>query len=292
MSNKIFSIELRKSMFATTYQHDFIPPITKRYDFVKAQKSKNNEKEECQCIEESRVNTSKNVEKQCTIEWTGIAPMDRLIDPRIIPTKFSSQQIDAMAQEGPVDCYKEQPNRFLKNLRTAYPDLYERLKQMPKDELNRRLEKDRMFTTYQIDFCNINEYPEGIYESLKVEDETSKLNASKLLQRQGPCAEFRANVMQELSKETVNDKVTTQDPCEKAYKPFKISFVDSSRFINSGNNSHWRSNVFTKRANFTEYMDTINKMGCVITKNKIHDHQKCNEKHCRHQLVRGCANMK
>ena len=282
-------------MLVTTYQHDYVPPHTKRYDFVGGRSTpvKQKEKVECQCVEEPTIDIPKKVEKECAIEWTGVAPMGRLIDPRIIPTKFSKDQLDAMIQEGEDDCFKAQPNRFLKILRTAYPDLYERLKQMPKDELNRRLDRDRMHTTYQVDFCNINEYPEGIYESLKVEDETSKLNASKLLQQQRPCAEFRANVMKELSKDTADGGFAiSDDPCEKAYKPFKISFADSSRFITSGNNSHWRSNIFTKKAKFTEYIDTISKIGCVIMRNNIHDHKKCTEKHCRHQLVHACTNLK
>lgn len=281
-------------MLATTYQHDYVAPYTKRYDFNKGQiNAKEKTKVECQCLEENKIDIPQNLQKQCaTVEWTGIAPMGRLIDPRIIPTKFSNEQLTNLKEEKPSDCFKQQPNRFLKILRTVYPDLYERLKQMPKDELNRRLDRDRMFTTYQVDFCNINEYPEGIYESLKMEDETSKLNASKLLQIQEPCAELRANVMEELAKELSTNTARGQDPCEKAYKSFNISFADSSRFINSGNNSHWRSNVFSKKAKFSEYMDTINKIGCVIMKNNIHDHQKCTENHCRHQLLHGCANLK
>lgn len=281
-------------MLVTTYQHDYIPPFTKRYDFLKGHTADktDRDKEECQCVEESKLEAPKTLEKQCVIEWSGIAPMGRLIDPRIIPTKISPEQLNAMSSDGQGDCFKEQPNRFLKILRTAYPDLYERLKQMPKDELNRRLERQRMYTTYQIDYCNVNEYPEGVYESLKEEDETSKLNASKLLQTQGPCAEFRANVVQELAKDTADGRNANQDPCETAYKPFKISFADSARFINSGNNSHWRCSGFGKKANFTEYMDTINKAGCVIMKNNIHDHRKCTTKHCRHILTHACTNLK
>ncbi|XP_075157041.1 uncharacterized protein LOC142230277 [Haematobia irritans] len=273
-------------MLVTTYQNDFIRPNIERYEFVKDVTQGDGEKPICQCIEGQ---PTENPKDQKVAEWTGIAPMGRLIDPRIIPTKFSPQQIEALKAGEQSDCYREQPNRFLKILRTAYPDLYERLKQMPKDELNRRMERQRMYTTYQIDFCNINEYPEGIYESLKDEDETNKLNASKLLQKQAPCSEFRASVMQELDKGSPE----SGDPCVKVYKPFKKSFVDSSRFINSGNNSHWQSNeIFTKKANFTEYMDTINKTGCVITKNKIHDHRKCSSKHCKHLLTHTCANLK
>lgn len=272
----------------TTYQHDFVRPNNNRYIFVKDNDL--NEKDICKCPDEQSDIPQTQRKHEETVEWTGIAPMGRLIDPRIIPTKFSADQVDAMANDHEGNCFDLQPNRFLKILRTAYPDLYERLKEIPKDELSRRLERQRMFTTYQIDFCNINEYPGGIYESIKKEDEKSKSDASRLLQQQGSCVEFKTNVIQELEKES-SDRI--QDPCVKAYKPFKISFADSARFVNSGNNSHWNSKeVFNKKANFTEYMDTINKIGCVIMKNKLHDHHKCSGRHCRHQLVHTCANLK
>ncbi|XP_061402048.1 uncharacterized protein LOC133337854 [Musca vetustissima] len=273
-------------MLTTTYKHDFIQPKNKRYDFVKENVNKSQVNSECNCENITSVDKEQSInDSHGTVEWTGIAPMGRLIDPRIIPTKISPDQADAIANARENDCNKIQPNRFLKILRTVYPDLYERLQQMPQDELNRRMEQQRMYTTYQIDFCNVNEYPEGIYKSLKEEDETSKLNASKLLKKDEPCNEFRRNVMEELNKQGGNF-----DPCIKAYKPFKISFADSNRFINSGNNSHWRSGeVFKKNANFTEYMDTINKIGCVIMKNNLHDHRKCSGKHCRHQLVHTCT---
>lgn len=273
-------------MHLTTYQHDFIKPNNKRYDFLK--ENRTNSRENLECICDSVTTTEKDqntTAKHGTVEWTGIAPMGRLIDPRIIPTKFAPDQVQAIANDQQDDCNKQQPNRFLKILRTVYPDLYERLQNMPKDELNRRLEENRLYTTYQIDFCNIQEYPEGIYKSLKEEDETSKLNARKLLTKKEPCSEFRTNVMEELNKQ-----MNSSDQCVKAYKPFKISFADSNRFINSGNNSHWRGgDVFKKKANFTEYMDTINKIGCVIMKNNLNDHRKCSGKHCRHQLVHTCT---
>lgn len=279
-------------MLVTTYQHDYVPPYTKRYEFVKKQGKAEKEKEECQCIDTAKIEVPKAAQEKCEsgAEWTGIAPMGRLIDPRIIPTKLTPEQVDNLAKETDADCFKAQPNRFLQILRTAYPDLYDRLKQMPKDELNRRLERQRLFTTYQIDYCNMNEYPEGIYESLKEKDDTANLNASKLLQKEGACDVFRANVMKELDNQTRNPTIT--DPCEHAYKPFKISFTDSARFINSGNNSHWRSKAFVTRTNFSEYMETISRNGCVIIKNNIHDHSKCgsNGKHCRHPLLNVCIN--
>ncbi|XP_013104215.2 uncharacterized protein LOC106084800 [Stomoxys calcitrans] len=255
-------------MLVSTYQHDYIRPNNKRYEFDKDETLNENANKECQCIEE-KSDLNKHQE---AVEWTGIAPMGRLIDPRIIPTRLAPHQIEAMSPNDQGDCFKQQPNRFLKTIRNAYPDLYERLKAMPKDELNRRLQNDRMFTTYQIDFCNVNEYPEGIYESLKDEHETNKQNANKLSKIQGPCAEFRDNVMQEMDKETGDGRdIKSDNPCAKTYRPFNIAFADSKRFINSGSNSHWQSSgAFTKKVNFSEYMDAISKTGRVIMRKKLH----------------------
>lgn len=285
-------------MLVTTYQKDFVAPKTQRYKFLEKTDAANTSPDkkiattkQCECLPDE-LKAKQKAMGPCgntNMEWSGIAPMGRLIEPRILPTKLAPQQVEAMREEDTQDCFKEQPNRFLKILRTAYPDLYERLKQMPKDELSRRMDRNRMFTSYQIDFGNVNEYPEGIYESLQEEDETKKLNESKLLKLQNPCAQFKANVMKELSSNTP----AAADPCQQLYKPFKMSFADSSRFINSGNNSHWNTNIFSKTANFTEYMESINKTGCIIMSNKLHDHAKCTgAKHCSHILKHMCPNLK
>ncbi|XP_034667009.1 uncharacterized protein LOC117900673 [Drosophila subobscura] len=286
-------------MLVTTYQHDYIPPNAKRYEFLTRVQGLEGQAGpkiiECQCIDEDKIKAPTDAGKDCAgVEWTGIAPMGRLVDPRLIPTTLAQYQVDKMAFSDETDCFKLQPNRFLKILRTVYPDLYERLKVMPKEELSRRLEKNRMFTTYQIDFCDMKEYPEGIYESLKTEDAASKLNANKILTNKAPCSEFRSNVMNELDRETSTGYELTQDECEKTYKPFKTSFADSSRFVASGNNSHWNAAPATYRKvpDFTEYMDSISRNGCVIMRNKLHDHSKCLANYCKHELKFTCNDMK
>ncbi|XP_068140280.1 uncharacterized protein [Drosophila tropicalis] len=283
-------------MLLSTYQHDYVPPNAKRYEFLTNAKGSEGPKViECECIAEEKIKPPAEAAKNCTgVEWTGIAPMGKLVDPRLIPTALSQDQVDKMATSIETDCFKLQPNRFLKILRTVYPDLYERLKVMPKEELGRRLEKNRMFTTYQIDYCARNEYPQGIYESLKTEDESSKLNADKLLSNKGPCSEFRNNVMNELERETSEGYEASRDEGEKIYKPFKTAFADSSRFVASGNNSHWNTSptTYKKLPNFSEYMDSISRNGCIIMRNKLHDHSKCLQNYCRHELKFTCNDMK
>ncbi|ALC40002.1 CG8813 [Drosophila busckii] len=267
-------------MMLSTYQHDYVQPNTKRYDFMMHVKGKDGyggpKIVECQCIEEDKIKPPPDAVKNCAVEWTGIAPMGRLVDPRLIPTAIAKEQADQMAFAPESDCFKLQPNRFLKILRTVYPDLYERLKSLPKEELSRRLEQNRMYTTYQIDYCDMKEYPEGIYESLKPEDEVARMKSDNLMSSQPPCSEFRSNVMQQLERENKPGYEVKSTECEKAYKPFKASFGDSSQFVNSGNNSHWKaaSSTFRKVPNFTEYMDSIGRNGCIIMRNKLHDHSK------------------
>ncbi|XP_064556898.1 uncharacterized protein LOC135441286 [Drosophila montana] len=286
-------------MMLSTYQHDYVPPNTKRYEFMSHLKTNDGfggpKVVECECVEEDKVKPPADAVKNCSgVEWTGIAPMGRLVDPRLIPTELAQDQVEKMAFAPESDCLKLQPNRFLKILRNIYPDLYERLKLMPKEELGRRLETNRMYTTYQIDYCDVNEYPEGIYESMKPTDEASKMKSDKLMAHKAPCSEFRSDVMKQLERENTTGYEVKADECEQAYKPFKTSFSDSSQFVNSGNNSHWKTagSTFRKVPNFTEYMDSISRNGCIIMRNKLHDHSKCLANHCRHEIRFNCTDMK
>lgn len=281
-------------MMLSTYQHDYVPPNAKRYEFLTRPGGQEGPKIiECECIDEDKIKIPVAAKDCGGVEWTGIAPMGKLVDPRIIPTQLTQDQVDNMAFSAETDCHKLQPNRFLKILRTVYPDLYERLKVMPKEELSRRLEKNRMFTTYQIDYCSMNEYPDGIYESLKTEDD-SKQYSNKMMTERGPCSEFRSNVMNELEREASASVEVSRDECEKTYKPFKTTFSDSSQFIESGSNSHWSAapTTYRKMPTFTEYMDSISRNGCVIMRNKLHDHSKCLAKYCKHELKFTCNDMK
>lgn len=286
-------------MMISTYQHDYVPPNSKRYEFMSHLKANDGlgggKIVECECIAEDKIKAHPDAVKNCpTVEWTGIAPMGRLINPRLIPTELPQDQLDQMALSPESDCLKLQPNRFLKILRNVYPDLYERLKLMPKGELGRRLETNRMYTTYQIDYCDVKEYPEGIYESLKPNDEVSKIKSDKLMADKAPCSEFRADVMKQLERENATGYEVKADECEQAYKPFQAKFADSAQFVNSGNNSHWKtaSSTFSKSPNFSEYMDSISRNGCIIMRNKLHDHSKCLANHCRHEIRFNCTDMK
>nr|CAD7410171.1 unnamed protein product [Timema poppensis] len=57
-------------------------------------------------------------------------------------------------------------HKALAYLYEKYPFLYNTLRSSPKDDLANRLYKDRMRTTYQIDYCKMNEFPSTEYDNL------------------------------------------------------------------------------------------------------------------------------
>ncbi|XP_055853256.1 uncharacterized protein LOC129916984 [Episyrphus balteatus] len=278
-------------IFTTTYRQDFNPPLTQRYNFLRTQKDEKDEKTSskgCACNVDTQISIPAAALDKCdSVEWNSMAPVGKLVNPRLLP----SQGQEFTKNDKADGCKHDQPNRFLKILRTCYPDLYERLKATPPKELNRRLDMERLKTTYQIDYGNENEYPEGIYDNLDgdgIEEKKNKQLDGILEEEEDACAKFKSGLTKEMTKDNLND-----DECQQGYKPVKYSFADSSRFSSSGNFSHWAAPPLIKKTTFSEYMDTISKTGCVITKNNIHSHTKCqNGKNCRHKLRHTCPLLK
>ncbi|XP_055902337.1 uncharacterized protein LOC129938679 [Eupeodes corollae] len=277
-------------ILTTTYRHDFNPPLTQRYNFIKPQQDEETNKiQTCDCNVETKITppASAALDKQCgAVEWNSMAPVGRLIEPRLIPSpgqEYTNNKADG--------CKYDQPNRFLKILRTCYPDLYERLKATPTKELNRHLDAERLKTTYQIDYGNENEYPVDFSNYLDDTEENKNNITDELNEEERTCDKFKNDLMNEIHDKT--NKSDEFDECVKKYKPVKYTFADSSRFSSSGNFSHWAAPPLIKKTTFTEYMDTISKTGCIIKKNNIHSHTKCQKgKNCRHKLIHTCPLLK
>lgn len=60
-------------------------------------------------------------------------------------------------------CFQLKPNRFLRNLKVEYPELYEKMKKRPEREVHATNETDVRRTTFQIDFGHFPEYPNALY---------------------------------------------------------------------------------------------------------------------------------
>lgn len=158
----------------TTYRHDYVQPKIKR---IKSEENKNHMysgkpddkkmpikklSRSCECqskLIENKNNTSLNdINNKCAnTEWTRIAPMGALIKPRIIP--MDNLKIENETKT----CFDKKPNKFLEKLPQKYPKLYEEIKKTSNDELNRKTCENGMKSTYQIDYCGIQENIGGIY---------------------------------------------------------------------------------------------------------------------------------
>ncbi|XP_050299767.1 uncharacterized protein LOC126738454 isoform X3 [Anthonomus grandis grandis] len=86
--------------------------------------------------------------------WSRLGPMGPLLDPKIYPAKVSS------APQTQVGRFN-QPNVFLAKIQEKYPFIYECLRTAPPDDLLARINRDRLRSTYQVDFCKMKEIPWG-----------------------------------------------------------------------------------------------------------------------------------
>lgn len=174
----------------STYRHDYTAPKNARYSFLKkVQINADPCKEICPCVEEKpRVDLSKLGEKCETTNWTGTAPAEKMDVPHM------AAEPPLMAREASTDpCFHDQPNRFLKTISNTYPDLYERLKNMPHDELRRSIENSRFRTTYQVDYCHLDEHAPRFYEDSKERKDEAQYRMAKL---NDPCEMFDTNEYQ------------------------------------------------------------------------------------------------
>ncbi|CAH1127260.1 unnamed protein product [Ceutorhynchus assimilis] len=86
--------------------------------------------------------------------WSRLGPMGPLLDPKVYPAKMSA------APESQLSRY-DQPNVFLAKLQEKYPFIYECLRTAPPDDILARINRDRLRTTYQVDYCKMKEIPHG-----------------------------------------------------------------------------------------------------------------------------------
>lgn len=164
----------------TTYKHDYLPPNIERYNFTKL--SNLGPKSGFKTNNESTQLPEKFGSSCGENEWTGIAPMGILIKPRLIPDEpKDSRKINS--------CFSDKPNKFLESLCIKYPELYERIKSTPKDDLYRQIDSDRFRSTDQVDYDHISEFPHGVYDGL-----TTKNNLPQGIENfnsKDPCAIYR-----------------------------------------------------------------------------------------------------
>ncbi|KAG5885849.1 hypothetical protein JTB14_035869 [Gonioctena quinquepunctata] len=155
--------------FVTTYRKDYLWPYVKTLglrpepDHIYTPKYRDEHYCPCHCLPEkhptSEQRTILGPEALSGEQWSRLGPMGPLMDPKLFPAKVSA------SPESEISRYN-QPNAFLLKLQEKYPFIYECLRTAPPDDLISRINKDRLSTTYQVDYCNKREYPLAPYDEL------------------------------------------------------------------------------------------------------------------------------
>ncbi|XP_024944653.1 uncharacterized protein LOC107271670 [Cephus cinctus] len=86
-------------------------------------------------------------------EWSRLGPMGSLVDPKL----YSVDQGKGIEK-------LEDSIIYLQKLQENYPYLYEVIEGSSRSEKRRRIERDRLLTTYQVDYCGAGEVPFGVSE--------------------------------------------------------------------------------------------------------------------------------
>lgn len=254
--------------FVTTYRKDYLWPYVRVMGnkphpdnmYPPLSTGDHGEMCPCYCMAQMKPTTTQkvfgpNVLKQDV--WSRLSPVGPLIDPKMYPARVGRAPEDEIMRYN-------QPNVFLKKLQDKYPYVYEILRTAPPDDMISRINRDRLRTTYQVDYCNMNEYPNAPYDEL--------LRAAGV-QGVAPCPE---------------PVHLPGDPCRPnqrpiAFRPATITkelrikgniFGGATRGAEGGIGagkdfcgSHGLANV---TPGITEYKDEISKLGELIIRDKIH----------------------
>ncbi|XP_003691441.1 uncharacterized protein LOC100865725 [Apis florea] len=160
-------------------------------------------------------------------DWSRTGPMGRLLDPKLYPAKTGPHPETDITKF-------DQPSVFMRKLEEKYPNLYGILQTTPIDEVIRRVDEDRLKTTYQLDYSE---------RAARMMDEAAM----------GPCVLPKKEEKDiDCRPSTRRPKIKTADAVEKVKKA--IEDEQETRL------PPWRS----------EYQETINRLGQMIMKHKIH----------------------
>ncbi|XP_008192890.2 uncharacterized protein LOC103312874 [Tribolium castaneum] len=243
--------------FQTTYRKDYIWPYVRAYGLKTTPalpEAGDHLTCECHC---PKIDKTKQVGlDQSEAAWSRLGPMGPLLDPKVYPVKVGA------SPESQVSRFN-QPNVYLQKLKDKFPYIYECLRNAPPDDLISRINRDRLRTTYQVDYCKLQEYPDAPYDELLRAAGVSGI---------APCpAPVRL----------------PGDPCRPnqrsiAYRPAVISNrvgggKSEGRSRGGDDNAmssycagSCRGPLGSMTAGATEYQDAISRLGQMIMRDKIH----------------------
>ncbi|CAL7936436.1 unnamed protein product [Xylocopa violacea] len=213
--------------FLTTYKKDYTWPSTR----IKRKTDLLRKEDTCGCRERPR--EIKPLER-CgdDYDWSRTGPMGRLLDPKLYPAKTGPHPESEATRF-------DQPSTYMRKLEEKYPNLYGILQSTPIDEVIKRVDEDRLKTTYQLDY-------------------SEKAAAQMEEVATGPCAPKQREEEIDCQVSTRSRRIAKRDEHDKDKKEKKKkSMEDESQETRL---PPWRS----------EYQDSISRVGQAIMKQKIH----------------------
>ncbi|CAH1281591.1 unnamed protein product [Diabrotica balteata] len=143
--------------FVTTYRKDYLWPYVKTLglrpepDHIYSPQYRDQIYCKCHCLPAlpatSQQRTLIGPEALQDEEWSRLGPMGPLLEPKVFTAKVSA------APESEVSRFN-QPNVFMAKIKEKYPFIYECLRTAPPDDLIARINKDRLASSYQVDYCH------------------------------------------------------------------------------------------------------------------------------------------
>ncbi|KAL2714651.1 hypothetical protein V1478_015836 [Vespula squamosa] len=231
--------------YVTTYQKDYTWPYSMK------QKSKLTTGKDqifiigpCTCGMDSKdIKVPKSYGEK--YDWSRVGPMGALLDPKLYPAKTGPSPETDETRFG-------QPDVYLKKLEEKYPNLYGVIQEGPAQETIMEVEKDRMMTTYMMDYGR----DKRLNGPTKIDDVEVYQPTEKIMKR-----DCRPNVRPPLKKFGSSlDRNGKNGSSGNGKYGKKSNDVDGSEV----RIPPWRS----------EYQDSISKVGHAIMKYKLHQPQK------------------
>ncbi|XP_033352326.1 uncharacterized protein LOC117234855 isoform X1 [Bombus vosnesenskii] len=218
--------------YLTTYKKDYTWPST-RY---KRKITSLSEYASCKCHDRPR-EIKPLVRCGDDYDWSRTGPMGRLLDPKLYPAKTGPHPETEATRF-------DQPATYMRKLEEKHPNLYGVLQSTPIDEVIKRVDEDRLKTTYQLDYSD---------RAAPMEDISTGAPCG-IGQEEAKDIDCRPSTRAKLSK------VSSGDDRDKIGKRRSKRVAGAEDESQETRLLPWRS----------EYQDTISKLGQSILKYNIH----------------------
>ncbi|XP_050507477.1 uncharacterized protein LOC126885096 isoform X1 [Diabrotica virgifera virgifera] len=255
--------------FVTTYRKDYLWPYVKTLglrpepEHIYSPQYQDQIYCKCHCLPAlpatSQQRTLIGPEALHDEEWSRLGPMGPLLEPKVFTAKVSA------APESEISRFN-QPNVFMAKIKEKYPFIYECLRTAPPDDLIARINKDRLASSYQVDYCHKQEYPNAPYDELIRAAGVEGLR---------PCPEpvrLPGDVCRPIPKMKGygrNGAFTSEEfGRRQGGGSSRGGFIkeDLKQVLGA-----CKGGTFTITPGYTEYMDTFSRLGTLIIRDGLHD---------------------